>query len=160
MKKIIIPLIFMMIAAIPKFGQPTGKKSDKDGKEKEQLIELANQFTNAVNKKDTSILENILSDDYGDVGLFSGLVTPKSLVIRAFKEKIALESVNLDLKASSGASIRFFDKTAVMIVPAEIIWSGANKTKYLATLVAVKQNGHWQFVSTHYSEIRVQVSPR
>lgn len=161
MKQTIISIWFIFIVSVPAFGQNLVKKSDANIKARKQISTLANEFTDSLSKGNTVALERILSNDYGDVGLFSGLPTTKSLLIRIYKENanssqpVRLKSLKIDLNSSS---IRIYENTAVIVGPVSVKWLWANNRiddiKYLTTWLVVRQNGFWQIVATHFSEAK------
>lgn len=159
MKKTIISIWFIIIVSVPTFGQNLVKKSDTNIKARKQISSLANEFAESLSKGNTVALERILSNDYGDIGLFSNFPTTKSLLIRIYKENVTisqpvrLKSLKIDLNSSL---IRIYENTAVIVGPVSVKWLWANNriddTKYMATWIAIRQNGFWQIIATHFSE--------
>jgi hypothetical protein len=163
MKRTIIIITFIIVASISAFGQTPDKKSDKTSKAKEQVTALAVELANALVKGDTAALERILSVDCGTIGP-GGLPLNREMVIRYFKVNENNASVPKLVAIDLGeSSIRIYGDTAVMEVASVVKWrtpdNETGKKTYMATLVAVRKNGNWQFVATHYSEFESQISP-
>ena len=167
MKSIIIVAAFILTALSATI---LGQTSDKNEKAKNEVIALANEYANALVKRDTVAVERILADDYGDVST-TGLVTTKFLMLRAFKELPAdvprPEAVNLE-----NTVVRVYDNTAVMVTTITLKWQGSKeelakkweslmpmRDTYKVTLVAIRKNKTWQIVSTHESELVISITP-
>jgi hypothetical protein len=163
MKRTIIITVFIIVASISAFGQTSDKKLGKTSQAKEQVTALAAELANALVKGDTATLERILSDDYGGIGL-GGLPESREMLIGYIKINANNASIPKLASIELGeSSIRIYGDTAVMELASAVTWQTPNnqteKSIYTATLAAVRKNGIWQFVSAHYSEIKIQISP-
>jgi len=163
MKRTIIITVFIIVASISAFGQTSDKKLGKTSQAKEQVTALAAELANALVKGDTATLERILSDDYGGIGL-GGLPESREMLIGYIKINANNASIPKLASIELGeSSIRIYGDTAVMEVASVVKWrtpdNETGKKTYMATLVAVRKNGNWQFVATHYSEFESQISP-
>jgi hypothetical protein len=187
MKRVIIVSTLILTAlAVCITGQTPGKKSDKDEKEKNEVIALANKFFKASVKMDAEAMDRILSDDYVNIesqevvssdisnDISTGIPMGKGLLIRSFKEGspdgLRMEAIQMD---ENVRSVRVYGETAVLVTKITLKWQGsreelAKKYKFMprnddfiVTMVAVKKNGTWQIVSTHQSVFKViaRISP-
>jgi hypothetical protein len=67
MKRIVLLVILPIATSVTVLGQGSGEKSDKDEKEKQEVVALATEYANALVKRDWATMERSLSDDYGDI---------------------------------------------------------------------------------------------
>jgi hypothetical protein len=170
MKVTISIITLMIVISISAFGQPSDKKSDKNSKPKEQVAALTEEFAKALIKGDTATLERILAPEYGSI-LPGSFPESKKILIEYFKvnanTKRASMLREIDFTVPAGLvgsepgaekfNIRLYDNSAVVFLIAKVKWLGANdqilEQSYLATLVAIKKDGRWQFVIGNASEV-------
>lgn len=163
MKKLIISVVFISIASICIFGQSSDKKLDKNNQARKEVRALAAEFVNALLKKDTAVLERILSDDYTEISI-GGLPVSKELLLRFYKETANKTKTNwldaFDIDLTDDRSISIYDNTAIIVSAANISFSNPAKKK-LCTIawVAIRQNGRWQLVLNQSAEVESQISP-
>jgi hypothetical protein len=174
MKRIIILVTLITASSVSVLCQSSGSKSAGNEKAKKEVIALANEYATALIKRDATTMERILSDDYVD--LYKGMPMTKFLMIRFCKEMEAdaprPEAINLNENLNI---VRVYDNAAVLVTRITLKWSGSKQElakkwgymmpmfdEYLVTLVAVRNGGNWQIVSTHESEWaeKIQVSPK
>jgi hypothetical protein len=168
----ILLVALTLVMSLSAFSQVTGREPDKNEKAKKEVIALATEYANALIKRDAATMERILSDDYVD--LYKGLPNTKTLMIRSCKEMEAdaprPEAIILN---ENWNVVRVYENAAVLVTRITLKWSGSKQElakkwmmpmfdEYLVTLVAVRNGGNWQIVSTHESEWaeKIQVTPK
>ena len=160
MKRTLILAALMIVTSVSVLGQISDQKSDKDEKAKNEVVALVNKYNEMFVKRDVDALELILAEDYVGVST-NGFPISKFLLTRVFKEMPA-DLQRLEAIDSYNLSLRVYDNTAVLITKVTLKWAGSKEEldkrrqsfmglleNYILTLVAVRQNGSWQVVSTH-----------
>ena len=156
MKKTILVAVLMFTATLFTFGQKTDKPTVKTDKNEQQVIALMNSYLDAVVKNDAAAVERILADDYMEFSHFGGIYS-KAQILESYKTPRPADDGKLESFDTEDVKVRIYGDTAVVTskITAHFIdkdgKKGTDPTLY--TVVAVKKNGKWQFVSAHGSRI-------
>ena len=153
MKQILLIVMLAMLTESSVSAQTQKKDTHPIGSIESQLIELERQMSDALVKQDAVTLDRLWSRDL--VFTFpSGTVSDKSKRISAQKPSDAsADSTNInDL-----VKVNVYGKTAVVTVLST--WKGKAGTQeyseqYQATHVWIKQQGRWQLVAAHVSQVK------
>ena len=153
MKQIQLIVMLAMLTVSSVSAQTQNKETQPTGSIESQLIELERQLSDALVKQDARTLDRLWSRDL--VFTFpSGTMSDKSKRIAAQKPSDAsADSTNInDL-----VKVHVYGKTAVVTVLST--WKGKAGTQayadqYQATHVWVKQQGRWQLVAAHVSQVK------
>lgn len=153
MKQVLLIVMLAMLAVSSTSAQTQKKDAHPTGSNESQLIELERQLSDALVKQDAVTLDRLWSRDL--VFTFpSGAMSDKSKRIAAQKpSEASADSTNInDL-----VKVHVYGKTAVVTVLS--IWKGKAGTQeyseqYQATHVWVKQQGRWQLVAAHVSQVK------
>ena len=153
MKQIPLIILLVLLIASSAAAQTQKKELYPKGSIENQLIELERQLSDALVKQDAVTLDRLWSRDL--VFTFpSGAMSDKSKRIAAQKpSEASADSTNInDL-----VKVHVYGKTAVVTVLST--WKGKAGTQeyseqYQATHVWVKQQGRWQLVAAHVSQVK------
>ena len=153
MKQIPLIILLVILTASSASAQTQKKESYPNRGIESQLIELERQLSDALVKEDAVTLDRLWSRDL--VFTFpSGTMSDKSKRIAAQKPSdVSADSTNInDL-----VKVHVYGKTAVVTVLST--WKGKTGTQeyadqYQATHVWVKQQGRWQLVAAHVSQVK------
>jgi len=168
MKQAIIITAFITISAISAFGQSTsGLGTEKD---KSDVIALSKDFANALLARDSAKLEGILAPDYGDISTV-GFPTTRTLLLGAVKSYPSNITLPKAIKFDDDWTFaRVHGDAAVVITKIKLEWPSSKEEimkrwptmlpegdEYVVTLVAARDSGKWQIVSTQESPMAWKV---
>jgi hypothetical protein len=118
----------------------------------QEVMHLADAWTNAELHGDTTLLERLLADDYIGIGPLGFLLTKQEWLSRHEAGDLKYESFNLD-----EVKVRVYNTDAAILTGRQA-QQGAYRGNSLAgqfriTLVFVQQQGQWQLASLQLSSI-------
>jgi ketosteroid isomerase-like protein len=151
MKQISLLLLIALFVA-PALAQ-TKKKSPPSQKVERELIELERQLSDALARQDAPVLDRLWSE--GLVFTFpNGQVSNKAQRLAAQKPS---SDPNQFTNRNEEVKVYSYGNSAVVTVRSR--WTDQTGTKqfgdpYQATHVWVKQNGRWQLVAAHVSQVK------
>jgi ketosteroid isomerase-like protein len=152
MRNILSVVLLITLSAFPALAQ--AQKSRKASLDTErQLIELERQMSEALVKQDAAVLDRLWSNDL--VFTFpNGKISNKAQ--RLAGQKPSAES-SQSSNINDRVNVYVYDNTAVVTVLST--WRGKAGTQefsdqYQATHVWVKQQGRWQLVAAHVSQLK------
>ena len=153
MKHILSILLLITATTLTALGQVDSKSTPSRRSTERRLIELERELSDALVRQDRETLDRLWSDDL--VFTFpSGEISSKA-------ERLASQKPSTDSNDSSNVNdevkVRLYGPTAVTTVLST--WKGkANgqeySQQYQATHVWAKQQGRWQLVAAHVSQIK------
>lgn len=153
MKHLQLIVLLTMVAASTAAAQSENKvRSPQTGVER-QLIDLERQLSEALVKEDAAVLDRLWSNDL--VFTFpNGKVSTKAQRLASQKPSDqSSQSTNIN----DQVKVHLYGNTAVVTVLST--WKGKAgaqeySDQYQATHVWVKQQGRWQLVSAHVSQVK------
>jgi ketosteroid isomerase-like protein len=153
LKHILLICILALVAASDSLAQSEGKPAPIKRSVERQLIELERQLSEALVREDAAVLDRLWSDDL--VFTFpSGRVSDKAQHLADQKpSKESSESSN----NNDQVKVHLYGNTAVVTVLSTwITKAGAQESsdQYQATHVWAKQQGRWQLVAAHVSQVK------
>lgn len=161
MKKTILLTVLIFTATLFSFGQKTDKQTVKTDKDTQQVNALTKNYLDAVVKRDSAVVDRVLSDDYTEFSHFGGIYS-KSQILDQYKVPVSADAGKLESFDVTEQKVRIYDNTAVSTARITAHFkdkdgkTGTDATYY--TVVAVKKNGQWQMVSAHGSRIEMKMS--
>ncbi len=134
-----------------------GQMPDKMDKTEQAIMAVANNYANAIVKRDTSAMERILADDYLEV-LTDGRFDNKQTLLKIYKTPVPANAGKLEGIDFSDVKVRVFGDTAIMTGRTNLRGTTADGQAYprqdfAMTATMVKQKGQWQIASLHASEM-------
>jgi hypothetical protein len=154
MKHLLLISLLTIAAASGASGRPENRMGPTQPRVEDQLIELERQMSEALVKQDAAVLDRLWSNDL--VFTFpSGKVSTKAQRLAGQKplDQAAAQSTN----TNDQVNVHLYGDTAVVTVLST--WKGKAGTEqyseqYQATHVWVKQQGRWQLVAAHVSQLK------
>ncbi|MEO7673560.1 MAG: nuclear transport factor 2 family protein [Pyrinomonadaceae bacterium] len=152
-KGFLIFIIFLAVVSNTLFvqGQSASKIPIQRSKAESEVLKVNEEFDRAIVSRDATAYERILSDDFVFTS-FDGSLSNKLKEV----EKVRSGDLKFEYGKSDEIRVKVYGKTAV--VTGRFSAKGQNKgvgftfiERY--TGVFVKQNGRWQMVAEHASEI-------
>ena len=118
----------------------------------QEVLRLADAWTNAELRGDTTFLERILADDYIGIGPLGFMLTKQEWLARHLAGDLKYESFNLD-----EVKVRVYNNDAAVLTGRQV-QNGAYRdnsiqAQFRTTLVFVRQQGQWQLASLQLSTI-------
>jgi ketosteroid isomerase-like protein len=153
MKNIFALLLLITLVAAPAVAQSYRKAIRSTQQAERELIELERQLSAALARQDASVLDRLWSETL--VFTFpNGQISNKAQRLAAQKPSAdphQLTNLNEEVK------VRLYGNSAVVTVRSR--WVDKTGTRqygdpYQATHVWVKQNGRWQLVAAHVSQVK------
>jgi len=151
-KNIFSVLLLITMIAAPAVAQSNKKAPRSIQSAERELIELERQLSEALARQDASVLDRLWSEDL--VFTFpNGQVSNKARRLAAQKPSVdpnQLTSRNEEVKA------HLYGNSAVVIVRSRWVDKAGTPQgdPYQATHVWVKQQGRWQLVAAHVSQVK------
>jgi hypothetical protein len=153
MKHLLLIVLLAIVAASPALAQSESKAASSKRSIESHLIELERQLSDALVKEDAAVLDRLWSNDL--VFTFpNGKVSNKAQRLAGQKPSAqSSESTN----SNDQVKVYLYGDTAVVTVLST--WRGKTGTQeysdqYQATHVWVKQQGRWQLVAAHVSQVK------
>ena len=153
MRHILLIVFLTILAASPALAQSVNKPAPSKRSVENQLIELERQLSDALVRQDAAALDRLWSNDL--VFTFpNGKVSNKAQRIAAQKPSAQpSQSIN----SNDQVTVSLYGNTAVVMVLTT--WKGKEGTQeysdqYQATHVWVRQQGRWQLVAAHVSQVK------
>ena len=153
MKYILSIVLLIILAASPTHAQARRKATPSTRSVERQLIELERQLSDALVRQDAAVLDRLWSNDL--VFTFpNGKVSNKAQRLAGQKPSAQpSESTN----SNDQVKVYLYGNTAVVTVLST--WKGKAGTQeysdqYQTTHVWVKQQGRWQLVAAHVSQVK------
>ena len=152
MKQTLLIMMLTMLTVSYASAQTQKKETHPTGSIESQLVELERQLSDALVKQDAVTLDRLWSRDL--VFTFpSGTMSDKSKRIAAQKPS---EASAVSTNINDLVKVYMYGKTAVVTVLST--WKGKAGTQeyseqYQATHVWAKQQGRWQLVAAHVSQV-------
>ncbi|HVS82499.1 MAG TPA: nuclear transport factor 2 family protein [Pyrinomonadaceae bacterium] len=153
MKHILSIVLLITLAASPTHAQAERKATPAARSVERQLIELEHQLSDALVKEDAAVLDRLWSNDL--VFTFpNGKVSNKAQ--RLAGQKPSAQS-SQSTNSNDQVKVYLYGNTAVVTVLST--WKGKAGTQeysdqYQTTHVWVKQQGRWQLVAAHVSQVK------
>ena len=118
----------------------------------QEVLRLADAWTNAELRGDTTLLERILADDYIGIGPLGFMLTKQEWLARHQAGDLKYESFSLD-----EVKVRVYNNDAAVLTGRQV-QNGAYRgnsiqAQFRTTLVFVRQQGQWQLASLQLSTI-------
>jgi hypothetical protein len=118
----------------------------------QEVLRLADAWTNAELRGDTTFLERILTDDYTGIGPLGFMLTKQEWMVRHQTGDLKYESFSLD-----EVKVRVYNNDAAVLTGRQV-QNGAYRgnsiqAQFRTTLVFVRQQGQWQLASLQLSTI-------
>ena len=151
-RKIMLINTILILMSLSIFGQTT----DKMDKNQQAVMAVANDFANAVVKRDSNAMERLLDDDYLQVFSSRGTVVTKSELVNGYKNPASgnTETEGVDI---TSPKVRIYGDTAILVSGFTIRSKSAEgesvNQDFSGTMVLVKKIGQWKVASIHGSYI-------
>ena len=157
MKHMIFVLFFTFAAAYPALAQAQRKELSANSSIEQQLIELEAKLSDALIREDAVTLNRLWSDDL--VFTFpNGKVSGKAQRLAGLKASAQPSQSDSDTSNTNDeVKVHLYENMAVVTV--QSTWRGKVNNQryseqYQATHVWAKQQGHWQLVAAHVSQVK------
>jgi ketosteroid isomerase-like protein len=151
-KNIFSVLLLITMVAVPAVAQRNKKASRPTQTVEGELIELERQLSQALARQDASILDRLWSQDL--VFTFpNGQVSDKARRLAAQKPA---EDPNQLTNRNEELKVHLYGNSAVVTVRSRWLDKSGKQQgdPYQATHVWVKQQGRWQLVAAHVSQVK------
>lgn len=149
---------FILASAFSVSGQMTDQ-SNKIDKNEQAILALANDYANAVVKKDVAAIDRLLTDDYLEVFSPKGTVGTKSELIQSYKTPSS-NDVKLEAIDITNPKVRLYGNTAIQIAGLTLRYKMADgkavSYDFTASIVAIKEKEQWKIASFIASYIQPQ----
>ena len=147
-------LLSVILVAGSTLAQTGYKNRTSTSNVERELIELERQMSEALAKQDASVLDRLWSENLVFTSP-NGQISNKSK--RLAMQKPPQAAANQMTNRNEDVRVQLYGNTAVVIVKS--VWEGKTTTgqfsdPYQATHVWVKQQGRWQLVAAHVSQIK------
>ena|SRR5262245_42896215 len=151
-KNLLSVLLLVTMLAAPAVAQSNKKANRSTQNVKRELVELERQLSLALARQDASVLDRLWSEDL--VFTFpNGQVSNKARRLAAQKPSV---DPNQLTNRNEEVRVHLYGNSAVVTVRSR--WLDKSGTQqgdpYQATHVWVKQQGRWQLVAAHVSQVK------
>jgi ketosteroid isomerase-like protein len=153
MKNIFSVLLLMIVVTVPAVAQSNKKAINSKQKVERELIELERQLSEALAEQDASVLDRLWSETL--VFTFpNGQISNKAQRLAAQKPSA---DPNQLTNRNEEVKVYLYGNSAVVTVRSRWVDKAGTQQygdPYQATHVWVKQDGRWQLVAAHVSQLK------